>query len=90
MNIRKIIESCSSNYKLSVFDSIGLVNKEDWNKLSKSNIYLSIAYLKSIEESMPEIDYRYVMVYDKQLRAVMLAYFQIIDFKGLDKVYKDW
>ena len=90
MNIRKIIESCSSNYKLSVFDSIGLVNKEDWNKLSKSNIYLSIAYLKSIEESMPEIDYRYVMVYDKELQAVMLAYFQIIDFKGLDKVYKDW
>ena len=91
MNLHSFFADCRNNYKFSISDSIFLVNQDHWNDLLQSgNIYLTIPYLQALEESLVQIDFRYVLVYDQQNQPIMAAYFQIVDFKDKNHDYANW
>lgn len=73
--------------KLSFYDSADLVNKADWNRVTgEKNIYLTLEYLSGLENAMTgEIEFRYIVFYDKFLTPFAVAYFQLIHLaeKGL-------
>lgn len=60
-----------SEFKIGVFDSIDLVNSELWNDANfEENIYLSISYLKAIEETLSsELSFRYLQFYNQKKRS---------------------
>jgi len=66
-----VLKKCSADqYKLSIYDSINLINDDDWREIHKDqNLYLSIQYLRALESSMSEhIEFRYLMFYDAQVK----------------------
>lgn len=72
----------NSQFKLSCCDSSELVNAAHWNTVvGNSNIFITLPYLNAIEQSKPEnIEFRYLLFYNNQLKPVAAAYFQIIHF----------
>jgi hypothetical protein len=77
--------------KLSIHDSIGLVRTEDWNAvLSIQNIYLSIPYLKSVEEAVTSNEYRYILFYNSKQEAVGIGVFQLHTYTGEDVDIQDF
>lgn len=67
--------------KLSIFDSIRLVNSNHWQSLAESNVYLSIPYLEALEESLSdEIDFRYIVFYNNDFEPVGIATVQLLQF----------
>ena len=52
--------------------------------MNKENLYLSLAYLKALEISLPSYGFRYVLFYDKDEKVIGLAYFQIIQITDKD------
>ena len=76
------------NYKLSICDSIELINAPHWKSVTNNgNVYLTIDYLRSIEHSNPDnLIFKYVIFYNELLKPVAAAYFQIIHF--VDKGFK--
>ena len=88
-----VLKKCSAGqFKLSVFDSIDLVNTEHWEDIHKdSNLYLSIPYLKSLELSMSDsIAFRYLMFYDNNAVPLGIAYVQILQFVNIGDSYKEY
>lgn len=69
--------------KLSIYDSIHLVNTEHWNTLVENrNIFLSLPYLSALEDSKPKgVDFRYVVFYDDHLNPIGVAVLQILDIQ---------
>ncbi len=91
MNLHSFFANCRNDYKFTISDSIELVNQAHWNILLHSgNIYLSIPYLKALEESLGQLDFRYVLVYDQKNQPIMAAYFQLVDFKDQNNDYANW
>ena len=76
------------NFNVSFFDSIHLINQLHWNRvLEEENVYLSLSYLKSLEESLKNsISFRYMIFYDNKNNPVGIAVTQILDF--VDKFRK--
>lgn len=74
------IEQFSS--KFSLYDSVALVNADHWNSVVDSgNIYLTIPYLQALEQALnSEIDFRYTIFYNDQLKPVAVSYVQVIRF----------
>jgi len=70
-------------FKLSIADSIDLVNHEHWSSIVEDrNVYLSQGYLKSLESTLETIDFRYILFYDSELTPVGVAVVQLHRFKS--------
>ncbi|MEM7161739.1 MAG: hypothetical protein AAF487_04790 [Bacteroidota bacterium] len=88
-----VLKKCSQEqYKLSIYDSIDLIKKDDWQEIQKdTNLYLSIPYLKSLELSMShQVEFRYLMFYDNQVRPLGIAYVQILEFENIGDTYAEY
>lgn len=72
--------------KLSLYDSVKLVNGEDWNTITcNQSIYLSLDYLQALEDALPEgIGFRYIIYYNDLLKPIAVSYIQIIEFEISD------
>ena len=79
-------------FKLSIYDSIELVNREHWEKLQEDrNIYMSISYLSALEKSMGDsVRFRYMIYYDVQVAPIGIAYIQILQFDTIGNDYADF
>ena len=77
MHNKKII-----NPRLSLYDSIELVNATHWNCIvGNDRIYLSIPYLTALEKALQgSIDFRYTIFYNDELHPVAVSYVQIMPF----------
>lgn len=91
MNLHSFFADCRNDYKFTISDSIALVNQAHWNQLLTSgNVYLSIPYLQALEETLVQLDFRYVLVYDQKNNPILAAYFQLVDFKDQNHDYANW
>lgn len=74
----------SSKLKLNISDSVKLINRDHWDGLvGNKNIYLSTAYLESLEESLHDnIDFRYILFYDLEYTPVGVAVVQLLQFSN--------
>lgn len=89
--IRKLLHPCSSDHNSLITDSIDATDLESWQQIvGDDSIYLSPAYLKALESAGLDLSFNYAIIRNKANEAVCVAYFQIVEFKDLDKVYKDW
>jgi len=72
-----------SGFKISLFDSVELINEEHWNRSNEiNNIYLSIPYLKAIESTLlDELSFRYLQFYNPQNEPIGMAVVQIVSIK---------
>lgn len=79
-------------FKLSIYDSIELVNREHWELLQEDrNIYLSIPYLCSLQESMADsVGFRYMIFYDENVEPIGIAYVQILQFDSIGNDYAEF
>ncbi len=64
---------------------------DDWNSIhSKNNLFLSLAYLKTLEDTLHEnIKFRYIIFYDKKT-PVALAAAQLIKFNSTQLKYHEF
>ena len=88
-----VLKKCNvDQYKLSIYDSINLINDDDWREIHlDQNLYLSIQYLKALESSMSEdIQFRYLMFYDNNVKPIGIAYVQILQFERIGDSYKEY
>lgn len=94
--ITNYIKSKHSNYCLrrepvefpmSFHDSIYHVNENHWNEVQQlgGNLYLSFSYLKALEDSQNNIDFRYILFY-KNSKPVAIAYVQVLEVKLSESV----
>ena len=66
------------------FSSVKDIKKDDWNSIAgTSNVYLSLPYLQSLEESLDDqLGFRYIIFYTAEKQPVALASVQILDFSS--------
>lgn len=69
-------------FKLSYFDSVSIINANDWNTVNKNqNIYLTLEYLQAIEVALKnEIKFRYILFYNNNNIPVGIAIVQLVKF----------
>lgn len=81
----------NSDLKLSIFDSIHLIPQEHWDLLLQdSNVYLSVPYLKALEESLKEeIGFRYIIFYNHNYQPAGIAVVQLLHFTNNDVNVED-
>lgn len=81
-----------TNPRLSLFDSIELVNTAHWNRIvGNERIYLSIPYLSALEKALEgSIDFRYTIFYNDELHPVAVSYVQILPFVDKGDKYTDY
>lgn len=82
MSWTKPTTSIKHPLKVSFFESANLVNHEHWQQINNNqNIYLSLPYLKAIEDSLSEkIGFRYLQFYNEKNEPVAIATIQIVKF----------
>ncbi len=75
----------------SFFDSVKMINMAHWEAVvGDSNVYLSLQYLQSLEDSLhKEMSFRYIVFYDEQYNPVGAATVQILDFVDVNRKYND-
>ena len=83
---------CASNaprVRLTVSDSIQLLNQEDWNiVLNDKDVFLTTDYLRALEAAMEEtMEFRYVVFYCEQFTPIGIAYFQVADLVDTGSKY---
>jgi hypothetical protein len=85
------IKAEHSDFKTSFYESVNLINPDDWNKVvGDSNIYLSLNYLKSLEQTLSQsIQFRYIIFYNEQFQPIGVAVTQILDFVDKHKQYDE-
>jgi len=76
-----------NQYSATVFDTIDSITSDDWTSLNTDNTYFSSEFLKSFEESNPNISFKYIVIYDNS-KAIGLANIQIISL-GVDVILKN-
>lgn len=74
-------------FPMSFHDSIFQVSEEHWTQVQKinNNLYLSYDYLKALEVSQQNIDFRYILFY-KNNKPVAIAYIQVLQVKLADSI----
>jgi hypothetical protein len=79
------------DFKFTFSDSAGEINTGHWNRVVyTNNIYLSPEYLQALERSMQgTMDFRYMLVYDKDNQPVAAAAVQLLNFSGTSSPYRD-
>lgn len=71
-----------------IFNSIQDIDKKKWNDLvPASRFFLSYDYLSTLEKSNQEMEFRYLVLVDKETQYLGICYFQIVDFRG-EMLYK--
>lgn len=80
------------NPRLSLYDSIELVNADHWNHIvGNKRIYLSIPYLTALEKALQtNIAFRYTIFYNDELQPVAVSYLQILPFEDKGQKYTDY
>lgn len=75
-----------SDLKLSIFDSVHLLNAEHWESLVPNNdVYLTLPYLRALEASLSDsIDFRYILFYNAEFNPVGVAAVQLLRFTNTD------
>ena len=70
--------------KLSIFDSVNLLNQQHWDALVPSNeVYMSMPYLKALEATLGDhIDFRYILFYNESFDPVGVAIVQLLRFSN--------
>ncbi|WP_075343453.1 GNAT family N-acetyltransferase [Tenacibaculum agarivorans] len=83
MNLCKRVHN--ANYYNSIYD----IPKHIWNELDcENNLYFNPKYLSAIAESHPNIDFRYVVLFDDNKNAKAFATIQVVHFY-LDSVQNE-
>ncbi len=82
-------KDCKTDLKISVLNSVLEINKKHWDQvINDKNIYLSLAYLEAIENSLSnDITFRYLIFYNEKSIPVAIAVVQLLQF--YDKDYKE-
>jgi hypothetical protein len=71
-----------------IFNSIQDIDEKKWNDLvPASRFFLSYDYLSTLEKSNQEMEFRYLVLVDKEMRYLGICYFQIVAFRG-EMLYK--
>ncbi len=71
-----------------VFNSIFDIEEEKWKAfIPSSRFFLSYNYLSTLEKSNQEMEFRYIVLLDKNKKYMGVCYFQIVAFKG-EMLYK--
>ncbi len=74
--------------KATTYNTIDAISNEQWKTLNcSSNVYFSIPFLKAFEVSNPQIDFKYIVVSNKD-GAVALALLQTIEL-SIDVILKN-
>ncbi len=75
-----------SELKLSIFDSVNLLNQNHWNSIvPKNEVYLTMQYLKALESTLADrINFRYILFYDEMYNPVGVAIVQLLRFTDND------
>ena len=91
--VRVHLKKCEKDaFKLSIVDSVDLINKKHWEEIRMGkNIYLSIPYLTALEKSLDgEVGFRYLIMYDDDVTPIGIAYIQILQFQDIGDNYEDY
>lgn len=91
MLLKVLDRETPADSKLTIYDSTELVNSSHWNVVvDDSNIYLSLEYLKALENAMQgSMEFRYIIFYNNLLKPVAVAYLQLIHFRDKGIKYRD-
>ncbi len=70
--------------KPEFYTSSNQINRDHWDSILKNrNIYLSIEYLQALEDALKgQVEFRYIIFYNKESKPVALASVQILDFSN--------
>ena len=75
----KTSSSISTEIDTIIFNSIDHLNEDDWDTVQEGkNVYLSLKYLRALEEGLPTYDFRYFIFYNNLKQPVGLGYCQIV------------
>jgi hypothetical protein len=71
-----------------IFNNIQDIDEKKWNDLvPASRFFLSYDYLSTLEKSNQEMEFRYLVLVDNEMRYLGICYFQIVAFRG-EMLYK--
>lgn len=71
-----------------IFNNIQDIDEKKWNDLvPASRFFLSYDYLSTLEKSNLEMEFRYLVLVDNEMRYLGICYFQIVAFRG-EMLYK--
>ncbi len=90
--LEKIKNKCkSSSLRYRYFNRIDEIPKAEWNlAISKNTIFLSLEYLKTLEDTLSEtIRFRYIIFYDKKT-PVAIAATQLIKFNSAQLKFQEF
>jgi len=75
-----------SDLKLSIFDSVHLLNEAHWESVVPDNeVYMTLPYLRALEASLGDhIDFRYILFYNNEFNPVGVAIVQLLRFTNTD------
>ncbi|QMU66485.1 MAG: GNAT family N-acetyltransferase [Flavobacteriaceae bacterium] len=72
---------CKNNYNARTFSSVSQIPDIVWQQLAcDTNLYFHKEYLQSLENNNTQIDFSYIVLVNKQQKAIAFATLQIIGF----------
>ncbi|MFT5512561.1 MAG: hypothetical protein ACI8SE_000959, partial [Bacteroidia bacterium] len=73
-----------TDLKLSIFDSVRLLNEAHWEVLVPDNeVYMTLPYLRALEASLEgKVDFRYILFYNEDFNPVGIAIVQLLQFSN--------
>ena len=75
----------TADLEVQFYTSVNQIDREHWDiVVGSKNIYLSLDYLKAIEESLNFYDFKYLIFYSENSVPVGVAYCQIIKITSAD------
>ena len=75
----------TADLEVQFYTSVNKLDKEHWDAVVGSkNVYLSLDYLKAIEEGLSFYDFRYLIFYSDENVPIGVAYCQIIKITSAD------
>lgn len=80
---------CTPTSNALFFNILEDISKEIWEDLSIDNNYLQLPYLHSLQKNHPNISFYYIVLKNKQQKAIALATVQIVDFY-IDSLKSDY
>lgn len=86
-----ICQTNKTDLKRVVFKSIETININDWNDVLKDkNIYLSIPYLRAIEQSMSsKMNFKYILFYSPDNQPLAISVIQLLELEDIGNKYHE-
>jgi len=66
--------------KHTIYNTFSTINKEDWNAITTSNIYLDVRFLQSLENSVDEVKQFFYVIYYENNKPIGKSVFQLLTF----------